>query len=156
MKLRIAPCLWFDDNAEQAVEHYISIFDNSKIISVSRYGDSGPGEKGSVMMIAFELDGLRMLALNGGPIFQFSEAISMSVSCADQKEVDYYWERLVDGGTPGQCGWLKDKFGLSWQVVPQAIERIMTGEPAGVQRAMEALMGMSKLDVEELERVSRG
>lgn len=153
---RISPCLWFDDNAEEAVEFYMSIFPNSRISKLSRYGDTGPGRPDSVMMICFELDGLNLLALNGGPMFKFSEAISMSVSCEDQAEIDKYWDALVEGGTPGQCGWLKDRFGLSWQIVPKAIERIMSGEPESVKRAMGALMKMQKLDVGALEMAARG
>jgi len=155
MKLqRISPCLWFDANAEEAVEHYMSIFANSKIEKISRHGEPEPGKRAKAMMIVFELDGLRLLALNGGPMFKFSEAISLSVSCADQHEVDHYWDRLVEGGTPSRCGWLKDKFGLSWQIVPQALERIMSGD--GAQRAMGALMGMSKIDIAELEHARAG
>lgn len=151
---RIAPCLWFDDNAEEAVALYTSIFPNSRVTKMSRYSEAGPGKKGSVMMIAFELDGVAFQALNGGPIFKFSEAISLSISCADQAEVDHYWDGLVAGGTPGRCGWLKDRFGLSWQVVPRPIEQIMSG--AGAGRAMQAMMGMSKLDIAALERAAAG
>ena len=155
MKLhRITPCLWFDDNAEEAVNFYVSIFPNSRIGKVSRYGEAGPGKPGSVMMMTFELDGHGFQALNGGPMFKFTEAISLSVACADQAEVDHYWSRLLEGGTPSRCGWLKDRFGLSWQIVPQAMERIMSG--AGAARAMQAMMGMVKLDIAVLERAAAG
>lgn len=149
---RITPCLWFDGGAEQAVEHYVSIFPNSKIDKLSRYGEGGPGKPGSAMMIAFTLDGLAFQALNGGPMYKFTEAVSLSISCADQAEVDHYWSKLCDGGAPGRCGWLKDRFGLSWQVVPQAMGRIMSGPGGG--RAMQAMMGMSKLDIAALEKAA--
>lgn len=151
---RITPCLWFDDNGEEAVNQYVSIFPNSKIDKLSRYGEGGPGTPGSAMMIAFTLDGLNFQALNGGPMYKFSEAVSLSISCADQAEVDHYWERLSEGGAPGRCGWLKDRFGLSWQVVPQAMGRIMSGPGGG--KAMRAMMGMSKLDIGALERAAAG
>ena len=153
---RISPCLWFDDNAEEAVEFYMSIFHDSRIHKTSHYSEAGPGKPGSVMLIDFELDGVRFQALNAGPMFRFNEAISMSVSCEDQQEVDKYWDALVEGGEPSQCGWLKDRFGLSWQIVPQAMHRIISGDPAGAQRAMQAMMGMRKLDVAALEKAAAG
>ena len=151
---RITPCLWFDGNAEEAVEQYVSIFPNSKIDRLSRYGEGGPGKPGSAMMIAFTLDGMSFQALNGGPMYKFTEAVSLSISCADQAEVDHYWSNLSDGGAPGRCGWLKDRFGLSWQVVPHAMGRIMSGPGGG--RAMQAMMGMGKLDIAALERAAAG
>jgi predicted 3-demethylubiquinone-9 3-methyltransferase (glyoxalase superfamily) len=151
---KITPFLWFDDNAEEAVNLYVSIFKNSKINSVSRYGDVGPGQPGKVMTINFELDGLTLTALNGGPHFKFTEAISLEVDCASQAEVDELWNRLLaDGGEPSQCGWLKDKFGLSWQIVPTAMMEYIQGpDPARSQRAMAAMLKMSKLDLAELRR----
>ena len=151
---RITPCLWFDGNAEEAVEQYVSIFPNSKIDRLSRYGEGGPGKPGSAMMIAFTLDGMSFQALNGGPMYKFTESVSLSISCADQAEVDHYWSNLSDGGAPGRCGWLKDRFGLSWQVVPHAMGRIMSGPGGG--RAMQAMMGMGKLDIAALERAAAG
>jgi predicted 3-demethylubiquinone-9 3-methyltransferase (glyoxalase superfamily) len=151
---KITPCLWFDDNAEEAVNLYTSIFKNSKINSVTRYGSAGPGEPGKVMIINFEIEGLTLTALNGGPHFKFTEAISLEVGCASQEEVDELWDKLIaDGGEPSQCGWLKDKFGLSWQIVPTAMMEIMQGpDPAGAQRAMAAMLKMTRLDLAELRR----
>ncbi len=155
---KITPFLWFDDNAEEAVNFYTSIFKNSKINSVSRYGDAGPGKPGKVMTINFEIDGLTLTALNGGPHFKFTEAISLFVNCASQAEVDELWNKLVvDGGEPSQCGWCKDKFGLSWQIVPSAMMDFIQGSnPAGAQRAMAAMLKMSKLDLAELQRAYEG
>jgi predicted 3-demethylubiquinone-9 3-methyltransferase (glyoxalase superfamily) len=145
--------LWFDHQAEEAARFYTSIFRNSKIGAVSRYGDSGPGPKGSVMVVAFELDGQPFTALNGGPMFKFTEAISLVVNCADQKEVDHYWDRLTEGGAPVQCGWLKDKYGLSWQIVPSVLSELMSGpDSARSQRVMAALMRMVKLDIGQLQQ----
>ena len=155
---RISPFLWFDDQAEEAAKLYVSLFPNSKITSVSRYGEAGPGEPGSVMIVSFELDGLSVTALNGGPVFKLSEAFSMSVDCADQAEVDRYWDALIEhGGQPSQCGWLKDRFGLSWQIVPRALPRLL-GDPdrAKAQRVMAAMMKMSKIDVAALEAAAAG
>jgi predicted 3-demethylubiquinone-9 3-methyltransferase (glyoxalase superfamily) len=154
---KIHPFLWFDKEAEEAANFYVSIFPNSKVLSVMRYGPVGPGPEGSVMTCDFELDGQRVTALNGGPQFKFSEAVSLVVDCADQKEVDYYWDKLLEGGQPSQCGWLKDRFGFSWQVTPRQIFETVGGpDPAGRKRAMEAMMKMGKLDVAELERAYRG
>ena len=150
----INPYINFNGNAEEAMNFYASIFTNAKIGRVTRYGDAGPGPKGSVMSATFELEGQSFYALNGGPMYKFTEAVSLSISCADQAEVDHYWERLSDGGAPGRCGWLKDRFGLSWQVVPKAMARIMSGPGGG--RAMQAMMGMSKLDIAALERAAAG
>jgi predicted 3-demethylubiquinone-9 3-methyltransferase (glyoxalase superfamily) len=160
---RIAPCLWFDSQAEEAAKFYIGIFPNSKIRNTSRYGEAGQEvhhrPPGSVMTVDFELDGTPFTALNGGPVFTFNEAVSFQINCADQKEVDYYWDRLTAGGDPRaqQCGWLKDKFGVSWQVVPVALTK-MFGDPKnpGSQRAMQALLKMKKLDIGELERAFAG
>jgi predicted 3-demethylubiquinone-9 3-methyltransferase (glyoxalase superfamily) len=148
---QITPNLWFDTQGLDAAEFYCSIFPNSEIKSVSRYTDAGPGAEGSVLTVEFVLDGQRLTALNGGPEFKFSEAVSFRISCADQAEVDYYWEKLTDGGEEGQCGWLKDRFGLSWQVVPSGFEEIMgNSDPAKVKRAMEAMFKMKKLDLAAL------
>ena len=149
---KITPFLWFDNQAEEAVNFYVSVFKNSKVGTIARYGDSGPGPKGSVMTIAFELDGQNFTALNGGPNFKFTEAISLVVNCANQEEVDYFWEKLAaDGGQEVQCGWLKDKYGLSWQVVPKILpELVQSGDPKKSERVMKALMQMKKLDVAKL------
>jgi len=153
---KITPFLWFDNQAEEAVNFYVSVFKNSKVGTVARYGDSGPGPKGSVMTIAFELDGQNFTALNGGPHFKFTEAISLVVNCADQEEVDYFWEKLTaDGGQEVQCGWLKDKYGLSWQVVPKILpELVQSGDPKKSERVMKALMQMKKLDVAKLKEAA--
>jgi predicted 3-demethylubiquinone-9 3-methyltransferase (glyoxalase superfamily) len=154
---KITPFLWFDDQAEEAVAFYTSIFRNSKVGQVVRYGDSGPGPKGSVMTASFELDGVAFTALNGGPIFKFTEALSLVVHCADQAEVDHFWDRLSDGGQTSQCGWLKDRFGLSWQVVPDALMDYVGGpDPAGAQRAVQAMLQMTKLDVAKLKAAYEG
>jgi predicted 3-demethylubiquinone-9 3-methyltransferase (glyoxalase superfamily) len=149
----IRPFLWFDSQAEEAAHHYVSIFPNSRILGVSRYGDAGPGPAGSVMTVAFELDGQAFLALNGGPHFKFTEAISFLVDCKTQDEVDRYWERLSDGGEQGPCGWLKDRFGLSWQVVPAALGELLGDpDPRKAKRVVEAMLRMKKLDIAELRR----
>ena len=150
---KITPCLWFDNNAEEAVNHYLSIFKNSKINKVLRCGDAGPGPKGSVLTIAFQLEGQDFIALNGGPIFKFNEAISLSVDCKSQIEVDDLWEKLSDGGQESQCGWLKDKFGLSWQVVPSAlVEMLQDPDPEKAKRVMAAMMKMGKIDIAKLKQ----
>ena len=153
---KITPFLWFDNQAEEAVNFYVSVFKNSKVGTIARYGDSGPGPKGSVMTIAFELDGQNFTALNGGPHFKFTEAISLVVNCANQEEVDYFWEKLTaDGGQEVQCGWLKDKYGLSWQVVPKILpELVQSGDPKKSERVMKALMQMKKLDVAKLKEAA--
>jgi predicted 3-demethylubiquinone-9 3-methyltransferase (glyoxalase superfamily) len=149
---KITPFLWFDTQAEEAAKLYVSIFPNSKIRNTARYGDAGPGPKGSVMTVEFELDGQRMIALNGGPVFKFTEAISLVVDCKDQKEVDHYWNKLLQGGKESQCGWLKDRFGLSWQIVPAALSRLLSDPDARkAKRVMEAMLKMKKLDVAALE-----
>ncbi|MBN9267279.1 MAG: VOC family protein [Hyphomicrobium sp.] len=157
-KQKITPFLWFDDNAEEAVNFYLSVFKVGKIIDVSRYSEAGRGKPGSVMVMEFEIEGQRFSALNGGPIFKFNEAISLSVSCESQTEVDDLWAKLTaDGGAESQCGWLKDKYGLSWQIVPSALSRVFKGpDKAGVKRAMEAMFQMKKLDVAALERAYAG
>lgn len=144
--------LWFDTQAEQAAQFYMSIFPNSKVVTTTRYGDFMPDSVGEVMTVEFELDGQTFVALNGGPQFKFNEAISLMVFCQTQKEIDYYWEKLVaGGGEHSQCGWLKDKFGLSWQVVPTMFWEI-TKDPARLERWMRALMDMQKLDIAKLQR----
>ena len=152
IKQRITPFLWFDRQAEEAANFYVSIFPNSKIGSTSRYGEAGPGPKGSVMTVAFDLDGLSFTALNGGPMFKFTEAISLVVHCETQAEVDHYWDKLSAGGQQVQCGWLKDKYGLSWQIVPNAlIELVQDKDPAKSQRVMAAMMQMKKIDIAGLK-----
>jgi predicted 3-demethylubiquinone-9 3-methyltransferase (glyoxalase superfamily) len=160
---RITPCLWFDRNAEEAVTFYTSIFKNSKVRKTTRYGDAGYEvhrmPAGTVLTIEFELDGQTFTALNGGPVFKFNEAISLQVHCESQQEVDYYWERLSQGGDPKaqQCGWLKDKFGLSWQVVPRALgEMLSDKDPAKSARVMEAMLKMVKLDMATLKKAYDG
>ena len=149
---KISPFLWFDNQAEEAAKFYTSVFKNSKIGKMTRYGEAGPGPAGSVMVAEFELEGMGFTALNGGPNFKFTEAISMSIDCKDQAEVDYFWTKLSESGQPGQCGWLKDKFGLSWQVVPEALPRLL-GDPdaAKASRVMQAMLQMTKIDVAKLE-----
>lgn len=155
---RITPCLWFDFNAEEAVAFYLQVFPNSRVTFVSRYGAESPAHEGKVLMIEFELDGQPFQALNGGPMYRFNEAISLSVDCADQAEVDRVWEALTaGGGKPVQCGWLTDQFGVSWQVVPRVWWRIMhSADKAAVQRAFTALFGMQKMDVAALEKAFAG
>jgi predicted 3-demethylubiquinone-9 3-methyltransferase (glyoxalase superfamily) len=156
---KITPFLWFDTQAEEAAHFYVSIFKNSKIVTVTRYGDSGAGPKGQVMTAAFELNGQAFTALNGGmvPSIHFTEAISFVVRCDDQQEIDYYWSRLRDGTEwPGQCGWLKDRFGVSWQIVPKQLPELLNGDPVRAQRVMQALMQMKKLDLPALKRAYDG
>ena len=150
---KITPCLWFDRNAEEAANHYVSIFKNSRIVTTSRYGEAGPLPKGTVLTVIFELEGQRFMGLNGGPLFKFSEAISMMVACDTQDEIDAFWEKLSAGGEKGRCGWLKDKFGVSWQVVPSMLSELMGGgDAARANRVMTALMRMNKLDIAALRR----
>ena len=154
---KITPFLWFDDNAEEAVNFYTSIFKDSKIENFSRYGDEGPGPAGSVMMANFNLNGQDFMALNGGPVFKFTEAISFFVSCETQEEVDHYWDKLSEGGEVQQCGWLKDKFGLSWQIVPTALGELMgSGNPEKAGRVMQAMLKMVKIDIAGLQRAYDG
>lgn len=155
---KITTFLWFDKNAEEAINFYVSIFKNSKILNTTRYGDSGAGPKGTVMTIDFELDGQQFVALNGGPTFKFTEAISLVVNCDTQQEVDYFWEKLsADGGQTVECGWLKDKFGLSWQIVPNILwEFFAEGDQAKNDRVMKAVMQMKKLEIEGLKKAAEG
>lgn len=149
---KITPCLWFDFNAEEAVGHYLDIFKNSRILQILHYGDAVPERKDKVLTILFELEGQQFIALNGGPQFPFTEAISLSVDCADQREVDELWTRLSAGGSEGRCGWLKDKFGVSWQIVPRRMmEMLSDADSERVARAMQAMMTMGKLDIAQLE-----
>lgn len=148
----ITPFLWYNDNAEEAANFYISVFRDGKIGAVSRYGDAGPGPKGSVMVISFEINGLQFTALNGGPHFKFTEAVSFVVNCKDQAEIDYYWGKLSEGGATSQCGWLKDKFGLSWQITPFNMGELMTNkDPEKAKKTMQAMMKMTKLEIVVLE-----
>lgn len=150
---KITPFLWFNDKAEEAMNFYISIFKNSKVKSVSRYGDAGPGPKGTVMSGTFLLEGQEFMALNGGPQFTFSPAISFFVNCTAQNEVDELWEKLSEGGEKGQCGWLKDKFGVSWQIIPTALGKLMNDpDPAKSQRVMQAMLKMNKIVIKELQK----
>ena len=150
---KITPFLWFDGNAEEAVNFYASIFTNSKIVNICRYGEAGPGPKGSVMTVEFQLEGQDFIALNGGPQFKFTEAISFSVNCETQEEVDKFWEKLSDGGEEGPCGWLKDRYGLSWQVNPTVLgEMLSDPDPAKAQRVMEAMLQMKKIDIKRLRQ----
>jgi predicted 3-demethylubiquinone-9 3-methyltransferase (glyoxalase superfamily) len=145
------PCLWFDGQAEQAAAHYTAIFPHSEILGVTRYGPGTPGPEGSVMTVSFSLDGQRFVGLNGGPQFTFTEAISFQVLCADQDEVDYYWGRLSEAGQQGPCGWLKDRFGVSWQVVPTVLlDLVDDPDPGRAQRATQAMLSMSKIEITEL------
>jgi predicted 3-demethylubiquinone-9 3-methyltransferase (glyoxalase superfamily) len=150
---RITPNLWFDTEAEEAAEFYVSVFPNSRITEVSHYGEAGPREAGTVLTVEFELDGQPFTALNGGPQFTFDEAVSFQIDCADQDEVDHYWDKLIEGGgAESMCGWLKDRFGLSWQVVPRRlVELLADPDQDRSQRAMKAMLGMKKLDVAALE-----
>ncbi len=154
---KITPFLWFDGQAEAAANHYLSIFPNSRITSVLRWGEAGPGPKGSVLTVAFSLDGNDFVALNGGPQFKFSEAISLTVPCKTQDEVDQYWEKLSAGGSKGQCGWLKDKFGVSWQVAPTILpEMLQDKDQAKADRVMRAMMQMTKIDIGALRKAYEG
>jgi predicted 3-demethylubiquinone-9 3-methyltransferase (glyoxalase superfamily) len=150
---KITTFLWFNDNAEEAMNLYVSLFKNSKVLNVSRYGDAGPGPKGQVMTGTFQLEGQQFMALNGGPLFPFTEAISLFVSCETQEEVDTLWAKLTaDGGKESQCGWLKDKFGLSWQIIPTALGRLMGDKnPRKSQAVMQAMLKMKKIDIKGLQ-----
>ena len=154
---KITPFLWFNDQAEEAARFYVSLFKNSSIGQIARYGDAGPGPKGSIVTIAFELDGQAFIGLNGGPHFKFTEAVSFSIDCADQAEVDFYWDRLSEGGETSQCGWLKDRFGLSWQVVPAMLaDMIGDSDPEKARRATQAMLQMTKLDIAKLQQAYAG
>jgi len=153
---KVTTFLWFDNNAEEAVNFYVSIFKNAKILSTVRYGDVGPKPKGSIMIIDFELDGQRLTALNAGPEFKFNEAISLVVHCKDQQEVDYYWDKLSAGGQVIECGWLKDKFGLAWQIVPEVfLDLLRDSDNETRDRVMGAMMKMKKLDIETIRQAAR-
>ncbi len=154
---KITPFLWFDNNAEEAVNFYTSIFKDSKITNMSRYSEAGPGPAGSVMVANFTLNGQEFMAINGGPVYKFTEAISFVINCENQEELDHYWEKLTaDGGSPVQCGWLKDKFGLAWQVVPTAIGKLMSGDPSRSAKVAKALYKMIKIDIAELQKAYDG
>jgi len=153
----IRPCLWFDTEAEEAAAHYTSIFPNSRIVDVLHYGEAGPRKAGMAMVVNFELDGKPFMALNGGPDFKFNEAISLEVECGSQDEVDDYWSRLSAGGEEGPCGWLKDRFGVSWQIVPKRLNELVSDpDPAVSQRAMAAMLKMRKIEIAELEAAVSG
>ena len=157
MQQKITPNLWFDTQAEEAAQLYCSVFERARIVGVTHYPEGSPGPAGTVMTVEWELDGQRFVGINGGPQFTFTEAVSLQISCDTQDEVDHYWERLSDGGEEGPCGWLKDRYGLSWQVVPTVMdEAVRDDDPARAQRAMSAMMGMKKLDVEALRRAADG
>jgi predicted 3-demethylubiquinone-9 3-methyltransferase (glyoxalase superfamily) len=152
---KITACLWFDTQGEEAANFYTSVFDNSKIIDIARYGAAGPGPEGAVMTVLFELAGQSFVALNGGPQFTFNEAISFQVSCGTQEEVDYFWSKLSEGGQEGPCGWLKDRFGVSWQIVPTALMELLSDpDPDTSQAAMKAMLGMRKIDVDAVRRAA--
>jgi predicted 3-demethylubiquinone-9 3-methyltransferase (glyoxalase superfamily) len=154
---KITPYLWFDHEAEEAASFYVSLFKNSKILNVTRYGDAGPGQPGSVVTVSFELDGEEFVALNGGPQFSFTEAVSFQISCDGQEEVDHFWDALSEGGEESQCGWLKDRYGLSWQVVPSVLfELLGDPDPQRASRATQAMLGMRKLDIEALRNAADG
>jgi predicted 3-demethylubiquinone-9 3-methyltransferase (glyoxalase superfamily) len=153
----IVPNLWFDTEAEEAAAFYCSVFPNSRIVSLARYTEAGPGPAGSVMTVEFELNGQRFVGINGGPQFRFTEAVSFQITCADQAEIDHYWQRLTEGGAESQCGWLTDRFGLSWQVVPGGMEELFSDpDPQRAHRAMEAMLGMRKLDLAALRAAADG
>lgn len=153
----ISPFLWFDDKAEEAAEFYVSVFPNSRILGVSRYSEGAPRPAGTAMSVSFQLDGLELQALNGGPQFQFTEAISFFVKAETQDEIDRLWDRLTDGGEAGRCGWLKDRYGLSWQIVPPVLfELLGDPDPATAGRTMQAMLGMSKLDIAALRAAAEG
>ncbi len=157
MQQKITPNLWFDTEAEEAAGFYTSVFKSSRIVSITHYTEAGPREAGTVMTVEFELDGQRFVGINGGPQFTFDEAVSFEIACETQDEVDYYWERLSEGGTEGPCGWLKDRYGLSWQVVPTGMVEVLTdADPARAQRAMQAMLGMRKLDIAALRSAADG
>ena len=150
-------CLWFDDEAEEAANYYTSIFEDSKIGKIARYGEAGPRTPGSVMVVEFELNGQKFVGLNGGPEFKFNEAISFQIYCKDQDEVDYYWNKFTEEGEEGVCGWLKDKYGVSWQVIPDGlVELISDSDPEKAKRATEAMLSMKKLDIAAIEKAHAG
>ncbi len=152
---KITPCMWFDTQGEEAANFYTNVFENSRITEVTRYGTAGPRPEGSVMTVSFELDGQSFVALNGGPEYTFTEAISFQVDCQTQDEVDYFWSRLSEGGEEGPCGWMKDKYGLSWQIIPTVLTELVSDpDPEKAQRAMQAMLGMGRIDIEVLQRAA--
>jgi len=157
MKQKIVPNLWFDTEAEEAADFYTSVFDNSRIVAVTHYTESAPREEGMVMTVEFELDGQRFVGINGGPEFKFDEAVSFAIECETQEEIDYFWAKLSEGGEEGPCGWLKDRFGLSWQVIPTGMDEVFADpDKERADRAMKALLGMRKLDMEALRSAADG
>lgn len=157
LRQKITPFLWFDTQAEEAANLYVSLFPDSRVTGVTRYPEGGPGPAGKAMTVQFELAGLPITALNGGPIYQLTEAFSLSVDCESQVEIDRLWEKLSEGGSPGRCGWLKDRYGLSWQIVPSVLGKLLSGpDAAGSQRAIQAMLQMNKLDIETLQRAYTG
>jgi predicted 3-demethylubiquinone-9 3-methyltransferase (glyoxalase superfamily) len=157
MDQKITPFLWFDGNAEDAINFYTSIFKDSKVVNVSRYGEAGPGPKGSLMTATFQLNGQEFMALNGGPMFRFTEAISFFVKCNTQAEIDEFWDKLSEGGEKSRCGWLKDKFGLSWQIVPPILGQLLNDkDPEKSKRVMMAMLKMSKIEIQKLEDAYEG
>ncbi|MDX6680249.1 MAG: hypothetical protein QOG94_288 [Solirubrobacteraceae bacterium] len=157
MQQKITPNLWFDTEAEDAARFYTSVFSNSRIVNTTHYTEAGPREAGTVMTVEFELDGQRFVAINGGPQFKFDEAVSFEITCETQDEIDFYWERLTDGGEESQCGWCRDRYGLSWQVVPTGMEELFADpDQTRAERAMRAMLGMRKLDVEALRSAADG
>jgi predicted 3-demethylubiquinone-9 3-methyltransferase (glyoxalase superfamily) len=157
MKQKIVPNLWFDTEAEEAAGFYVGVFENSRIVNVTHYTEAGPRDAGMVMTVEFELDGQRFIGINGGPEFTFDEAVSFAIECETQDEIDYYWGKLLEGGEESQCGWLKDRYGLSWQVVPTGMEELFADPDKGrAERAMKAMLGMRKLDVAALRRAADG
>jgi len=157
MPQKVITNLWFDTEAAEAAEFYTSLFENSRIVNVSHYTEDAPRETGMVMTVEFELDGQRFVAINGGPEFTFDEAISLQIACEDQDEVDYFWERLTEGGEESRCGWLKDRYGLSWQVIPKGMDEVFSDpDPERARRAMQAMLGMRKLDIAALRSAAEG
>ncbi len=157
MQQKIVPNLWFDTEAEEAAAFYVSVFESSRIVDVTHYTDAGPREAGTVMTVEFELDGQRFIGINGGPQFKFDEAVSFAIECETQEEIDYFWTKLAEGGEEGQCGWLKDRYGLSWQVVPTGMEELFSDPDKGrAERAMKAMLEMGKLDIAALRSAADG
>lgn len=154
---KITPFLWFDTQAEEAARFYVSLFEDSKIVAIARYGEAGPGPKGSVMTVSFQLAGQRFIALNAGPRYKFTEAISFAVSCDTQKEIDGFWKKLAEGGEQEQCGWLKDRYGLSWQIIPTVMgEMLGDPDPEKARRVMQAMLEMQKIDIKKLQKAYEG
>jgi predicted 3-demethylubiquinone-9 3-methyltransferase (glyoxalase superfamily) len=157
MQQKIVPNLWFDTEAEEAARFYVSVFDNSRIVNVTHYTEGAPREAGMVMTVEFELDGQRFIGINGGPEFKFDEAVSFAIECETQDEIDYFWGKLLEGGEESQCGWLEDRYGLSWQVVPTGMEELFADPDKGrAERAMKAMLGMRKLDIAALRQAADG